>query len=328
MRWEDDLLLARIVAEDSRLVYSVLAGLIGRFASLLDGGVAVRTGVFPTTHLHHRATASPSIRWEELIPEGVGSRERHTVEHTVLVANPVITGRTVLQVVVVAILLEVGPLGSHLRRSLGEDILSLQPMAVILLVDGSNILVKAVERFQQAVFVTQQVGCLTQLSVGLEAAENEDILPQVLRHHFGYHAAFQGRRNRSGKDIGGGIHQSTYLRMLHALVGKTLIAEDMAHRSSEDLFIHRGDVVILACSQLGEAIPVEVIDFSGQPRTPPGAYSKKPSPSPALFLGPVTSMPNFSLIHSGSTLKYCIASEVRFHSSFVSSSELKLKRIP
>ncbi|MEI3104744.1 MAG: hypothetical protein V8T16_03660 [Parabacteroides merdae] len=98
------------------------------------------------------------------------------MEHTVLVANPVITGRTVLQVVVVAILLEVGPLGSHLRRSLGEDILSLQPMAVILLVDGSNILVKAVERFQQAVFVTQQVGCLTQLSVGLEAAENEDIL--------------------------------------------------------------------------------------------------------------------------------------------------------
>ena len=115
--------------------------------------------------------------------------------------------------------------------------------------------------------------------------------------------------------------------MHHALCREALLPEDAAHGGTKDIFIDAGDFILQGC-QLCETIPVEMVDLCGQPRTPPGAYSKKSSSPPALPRGPVTSMPNFSLIHSGSTLKYCIASEVRFHSSFVSSSELKLKRIP
>ena len=114
VRWEDDLLLAGVVAEDGGFVDAVLPSLVSSFPALLDGGRTVRFRIFAFAYLNHRAAASPTVRRKELVPERVGWRKGDTMQHAVFGAYTVVVCRPVLQIVAVAVFLELLPFGGHL----------------------------------------------------------------------------------------------------------------------------------------------------------------------------------------------------------------------
>ena len=84
-------------------------------------------------------------------------------------ADVVVAGRPVLQVVPVAVLRYFGPGGGHLRGAYGEIVLRFQIAHVVVCVDTSNIGQEPGEAFYRTVFLPQQQGGLLQLLCGLES---------------------------------------------------------------------------------------------------------------------------------------------------------------
>jgi len=72
---------------------NLLLGFGGAALALGDGfgGVAARVLVF--AHLHGGAAAVPAQRWQVVVPERVGWRQRGAVQDGVLLAHAVVNGK-------------------------------------------------------------------------------------------------------------------------------------------------------------------------------------------------------------------------------------------
>lgn len=183
---EDLLLLAGVEAEDGELVLTFLVECCGCFLSLLDGLLGVGQGVLGLAYLDDGATAVPAVGREELLPEGVVDRECGTMENGMRLADAFVGGCAVLQVELVAVGLVLRPLGSRASRLGGEVILCTEVIAVVVLIDGLDILGEALEGFLLAVLIQKEGGDGRELGVGLESREDEDVLLEEGAHGGGH----------------------------------------------------------------------------------------------------------------------------------------------
>ena len=119
-----------------------------------------------------RKETVPSIRWVIGFPERVAHRERHTIEGSVFRAHLVILGRAVLQVVSVAILAELFPLGRHGGRSLYEVVFGVQIVGIVGVVDLPDIVQEAFERLFIAILIEHGRESLVELVERLDARED------------------------------------------------------------------------------------------------------------------------------------------------------------
>ena len=111
------LLLAGVEVEHA---FGVLAG--GELAKA-HGLVAGRRGVLAFANLYGRTPATKRIRRKIIIPEGVIHGQGDAFEGGVLGADAVVAGGAVLEVVAVAVLLELLPLGGHGGAGVDEVVL-------------------------------------------------------------------------------------------------------------------------------------------------------------------------------------------------------------
>lgn len=175
---EDLLFLAWVEAEDGELVLTFLVECCGGFLALLDGLLGVGQGVLGLAYLDDGAAAVPSVGREEFLPEWVVDRECGAMENGMRLADTFVGGCAVLQVELVAVGLVLRPLGCRASRLGGEIILSAEVVAIVVLVDGLDILGEALEGFLLAVLVQKEGGDGRELGVCLEAREDEDVLPE------------------------------------------------------------------------------------------------------------------------------------------------------
>ena len=113
-------------------------------ASARVGGIGDR--IFRLAHLDHRAAAVPAIRKQELLPERVREWQSHPIECSVFLPDAIIAGRSILQIIVIAIGRELLPSRRHLRRRMDEIIFSAEVMAIVSIVDSRHLLIKLFER--------------------------------------------------------------------------------------------------------------------------------------------------------------------------------------
>lgn len=129
-----------------------------------------------------RKETVPSIRWVIGFPERVAHRERHTIEGSVFRAHLVILGRAVLQVVSVAILAELFPLGRHGGRSLYEVVFGVQIVGIVGVVDLPDIIQEAFERLFIAILIEHGRESLVELVERLDAREDVVGAGKTLAH--------------------------------------------------------------------------------------------------------------------------------------------------
>ena len=197
--------LARVEAEHGGLVFAVLANLGGGALTSLAGLVAVGKRVFVVQHLHGGASAVPAVGRVVLVPELVRWWECYPLKSGVLGTHEAVHGGSVLEVVFVAVTLDVGPFCRHLGAGRGKVVFCIKVVLVVLCVDGLHALEETVERLEAAVIVLQQSRGVVKLVVGLEAGEEEDVLVEGTGHLVG-DAAFQTTQ-LLGQNVVGGADQ-------------------------------------------------------------------------------------------------------------------------
>lgn len=81
----------------------------------------------------------------------------------------VVVGGTVLEIVTIAVLLELLPTGSHISGSIDEIVLSTEVVVIVGLVDASNIIQKLFERLTIAALIEEGRKGLVELMEGFDA---------------------------------------------------------------------------------------------------------------------------------------------------------------
>lgn len=94
------------------------------------------------------------------------------MEGGMLRTHPFVADSSVLEIVFVSVLGKPFPLGCHLGRRHGKVILRPQIVAVVGIVDLSNVVQKRLERFSIAVRIDQCRESLIELMEGLEAGKD------------------------------------------------------------------------------------------------------------------------------------------------------------
>lgn len=108
------------------------------------------------------------------------------MEKGVRLADAFVGSSAVLQVELVAVGLVLRPLGCRASRLGGEVVLGTEVVAIVVLIDGLDILSKALEGFLLAVLIQKEGGDGRELGVGLEAREYEDVLLEEGAHGGGH----------------------------------------------------------------------------------------------------------------------------------------------
>lgn len=129
-----------------------------------------------------RKETVPSIRRVIGFPERVAHGECHPIEGSVFRAHLVILGRAVLQVVSVAILAELFPLGRHGGRSLYEVVFGVQIVGIVGVVDLPDIVQEAFERLFIAILIEHGRESLVELVERLDAREDVVGAGKTLAH--------------------------------------------------------------------------------------------------------------------------------------------------
>lgn len=119
----------------------------GYLAPQLDGVVAVGSCGRILAHLYDRTATVPPVGWCESVPKRVVNRQGCVVQGGMFGAYFLVCRCAVLQIVSVAVGLEIAPLGRHLRRGNGMVVLCIQVVAVIFFVDFNDVLVKLLKQF-------------------------------------------------------------------------------------------------------------------------------------------------------------------------------------
>ena len=128
-------------------------GGIGRSSSDLHSLHGIECRILSFAYLYGCTAAVPAVGRIVIAPEVIRRRERYAVQRAVLLADVVVAGGPVLQVVPVAVLRYFGPGGGHLRGAYGEIVLRFQIAHVVVCVDAPNVCQESGEAFYRTVFL-------------------------------------------------------------------------------------------------------------------------------------------------------------------------------
>lgn len=172
-------ILAGIKAEN------LLFGVFGADIAPEHGEVGVAEGIFALTDLYGRAATSPSIRREIERPERVGGWQRGAVQNRMILTHAVVLGGAVLEVVTVAVGLNLLPARGHEGSADGVVIFRVEVIVIIAVVYRLNIFAERFKGFNVALVRNQGQPHLAQCVVSLEAGENKSVVFERMAHSFG-----------------------------------------------------------------------------------------------------------------------------------------------
>ena len=164
----------------------------GAVVTAEHGEVWVGGGIFALAYLYGGAAAIPAIGREIERPEGVGGGECGAVQNRVIFAHMVVLSGSVLEVVAVAVLLNLLPARSHEGSADGVVVLGIEVIVVVAVVYGLNIVAELLKGLDVAFVGQEGEPDLAESVERLEAGENESIVFESVADSFGRFVRYAG----------------------------------------------------------------------------------------------------------------------------------------
>ena len=177
---------AGVEAED------LLAGGFGAVVAAEHGEVWVGGGIFALADLYGGAAAPPAIGREIERPERVGGWQGCAVQNCVILTHAVILGGAVLEVVAVAVLLNLLPARGHEGSADGVVIFRIEVVVVIPVVDRFDITAECFKGLNVAFVGGEGEPDLAESVERLESGEDKGVVLEGVAHSFGHLMRYAG----------------------------------------------------------------------------------------------------------------------------------------